>query len=92
MSLAHEYMLLIAVATPVVALAGMNLWLYLAGERDTLLLPVMRAFPAIPMAAEAAIAAPAVEAAPAPAMQPAAEPARAKASPYRLEESTLLAA
>jgi hypothetical protein len=92
MSLAHEYMLLIAVATPVVALAGMNLWLYLAGERDTLLLPVVRAFPAIPMAAEAAIAAPAVEAVRAPAIEPVAEPARAKSLPSRIEESALLAA
>ena len=92
MSLAHEYMLLIAVATPVLALAAMNLWLYLAGERDTLLLPVVRAFPAMPMAAEAAIAAPVVEAPRAPAIEPVAEPARAKSLPSRIEESALLAA
>ena len=43
----NEYALLFAVATPVVVIAAMNLALYFAGERETLLVPGVRAFPVI---------------------------------------------
>jgi hypothetical protein len=41
----QEYALLIAVATPALVLLGINLALYMNGERDTLLLPWTRPFP-----------------------------------------------
>ena len=43
----NEYALLFAVATPVVVIAAMNLALYFGGERETLLVPGLRAFPMI---------------------------------------------
>jgi hypothetical protein len=46
MDFANAYGLLVAVSTPVSVLTGMNLWLYLRGERGTLLLPGFGAWPA----------------------------------------------
>ena len=43
----HEIALLVAVAAPVAAIAGLNLWLFVFGERGTLLLPHLGRFPAI---------------------------------------------
>ena len=39
MDLFHQHALLIAVAIPVVAIVGLNLFLWWGGERGTLLLP-----------------------------------------------------
>jgi hypothetical protein len=41
MDFIHAYALLVAVSTPVSILVGMNGWLYMEGERGTLLLPAM---------------------------------------------------
>lgn len=87
MSLIHEYMLLIAVATPLFALSGMNVFLYMAGERNTLLLPVMRAYPTMD-AAPAEAAAPELAAAPAAAIEAAPVPA----SKRTIEEALPMAA
>lgn len=38
----HEIALLVVVATPIVLIAGINLFLALTGERDTLLMPLPR--------------------------------------------------
>ena len=55
----HEFALLIAIATPFAALASMHAGLWAAGERDTLMLPLMGSYPA-------AIRLETVEVAPAP--------------------------
>jgi len=47
MNALHAYALLVAIAVPVSTLAGLNMWLYLQGERDTLLLPGVLGWPAI---------------------------------------------
>ena len=47
MDLFNEYALLIAVATPVVAIVGIQAYLFLNGERDTLLLPGVGDYPAV---------------------------------------------
>lgn len=61
MTIFQEYALLIAVAIPVLALAGLNVVLWIGGERGTLLMPAVgdhsRATPAIEPA-ESATAAP----------------------------------
>ena len=67
MELFNEYSLLIAVAVPVVVIAGINLVLALTGESGTLLLPSLRGYPAIEI--------PRVEAAPEAAAPAAAEEA-----------------
>jgi hypothetical protein len=58
----HEFALLIAVTTPLAVLVCKQAGLWAAGERDTLLLPVMRAYPRVEivdtMAAEIAVSAP----------------------------------
>ena len=46
-----EFALLVAVAIPVLAIVGINVYLFLAGEDDTLLLPGVRSYPAIGMPA-----------------------------------------
>ena len=43
----HDFALLIAVASPVAVLVSKHFGLWAAGERDTLLLPVMRAYPRV---------------------------------------------
>ena len=50
MSFFQEYSLLIAVATPVVALLAMNVGLWFSGERDTLVMPGFMSFPSIDVA------------------------------------------
>ena len=47
MSMIQEYALLIAVAIPVLAVVGLNAFLWLGGERGTLLLPSLAAFPSM---------------------------------------------
>ena len=49
----HELALLATILAPVAVLTAMHLWLFLGGERDTLLLPAMRAYPSIPVSAQA---------------------------------------
>jgi len=39
----HDLFLLVAIAVPVLAVAGINLFLYLGGERGTLLMPSVSA-------------------------------------------------
>ena len=39
----HDLFLLVAIAVPVLAVAGINLFLYLGGERGTLLIPSVSA-------------------------------------------------
>jgi hypothetical protein len=46
MSFVQELSLLVAIATPIATIATINLSLYLAGERATLLVPIREAFPA----------------------------------------------
>ena len=41
----HDFALLIAVASPIAVLVSKQVGLWAAGERDTLLLPVMREYP-----------------------------------------------
>ena len=45
MNFANEYALLFAVALPVAVIAGMQVALYLSGERTTLLVPGMAGYP-----------------------------------------------
>ena len=42
----HEFALLIAVATPLAVLCSIHAGLWAAGERDTLVLPLVAAYPA----------------------------------------------
>lgn len=72
MDFLHAYALLVAVSAPVSVLFGMNVWLYLEGERGTLLLPGLGGWPAVSRPAPAAME-PAQMAAPA-----------ANDEPYRL--------
>jgi len=48
----QEYGLLVAVATPVVVVVVMQALLFISGERGTLLLPSLKAFESIALAAE----------------------------------------
>jgi hypothetical protein len=68
-ALFHEYALLIAVALPVVVVAALNVWLALRGERDTLLLPVPRAYPTVASAEDVGAAPAIVPLAPAAAVR-----------------------
>ena len=43
----HEFALLFAVALPVVVLVGINAYLWLNGETETLLFPSLKAYPSI---------------------------------------------
>jgi hypothetical protein len=45
MKFIQEYSLLIAVATPAMVIVGIQIWLFVTGERGTLLLPSLRPFP-----------------------------------------------
>lgn len=59
----HEFALLIAVSTPIVTLCFIHAGLWAAGERETLMLPVVRGYSAVtvetaPKAAPAPIRAP----------------------------------
>jgi hypothetical protein len=47
MNFFNEYALLIAVALPVVVLVGIQLFLFISGERDTLLFPGLNRYPSI---------------------------------------------
>lgn len=59
MNLFHEYALLFAVAIPFVAIVGLNAFLWLGGERGTLLAPSARPFP-VEEPVEAPVQSPAV--------------------------------
>ena len=48
----QEYGLLVAVAVPVVVIVGMQVVLFIAGERGTLLLPSLKPFESIALADE----------------------------------------
>ena len=50
MNFIQEYALLIAVATPVSVIVGIQVWLFMTGERGTLLLPSLRRFPSVDIA------------------------------------------
>ena len=50
----HEYALLAAVAIPVLALVGLNVYLWWEGERGTLLMPSSGVLPAVLEARETA--------------------------------------
>ena len=47
MNLVNEYALLVAVSLPVAVVVAMQVYLYLEGERDTLLLPGLGGFPKV---------------------------------------------
>jgi len=49
MSYFQEYALLVAVAIPILAIVGLNIYLWWEGERGTLLLPSSQGFPAVEM-------------------------------------------
>ncbi len=57
MNFFNEYALLVAVAVPVLAIAGLNLFLWIGGERGTLMLPTTQGRLSAWQAAEAAPAA-----------------------------------
>jgi len=52
MSFLHEYALLAAVLFPVGVLVAMQAYLYMNGERGTLLMPMLAGFPKIELEAE----------------------------------------
>lgn len=55
----NEYALLFAVAAPVVAIAGLQVFLFFGGERDTLLVPGLVRYPSVAYGkGEEAVAAP----------------------------------
>ena len=58
MNLIQEFAQLAAVASPIVAIAAINLSLYLAGERGTLLLPDRAAFPSLALETVSMVEAP----------------------------------
>jgi hypothetical protein len=43
----NDYALLFAVSLPVVAIVGLQVYLFIAGESGTLLLPSLKAYPSI---------------------------------------------
>jgi hypothetical protein len=47
MNFVNEYALLFAVALPVVAIVGIQVYLFVSGERDTLLIPGMNRYPSV---------------------------------------------
>ena len=47
MNFVNEYALLFAVALPVVVIVGIQVYLFLNGERDTLLVPGVSRYPSI---------------------------------------------
>ena len=47
MNFVNEYALLFAVALPVVAIVGIQVYLFACGERGTLLVPGLNAYPSI---------------------------------------------
>ena len=59
----HEYALLFAIAVPLLAIIGLNLFLHIGGERGAGLLPSSRPFPVEDM--DATVPAPALPALPA---------------------------
>ena len=65
MNAIHEYALLFAIAVPLVAVIGLNLFLYIGGERGAGLLPSSRPFPVEDL--DATVPAPALPVAPATA-------------------------
>ena len=56
MNFFNEYGLLVAVSLPIVAIVGIQLFLYVSGERGTLLVPGLGGFPSIDLAKVEAVA------------------------------------
>ena len=56
MNFVNEYALLFAVALPVVAIVGIQVYLFVCGERDTLLVPGVSRYPSIEYNRETAAA------------------------------------
>jgi hypothetical protein len=67
MNVIHEYALLFAIAVPLLAVIGLNLALYLGGERGAGLFPSSRPFPVEEIDMDATVRAPAPHVAPATA-------------------------
>ena len=67
MNVLHEYALLFAVAVPLLAVLGLNLFLYAGGERGAGLFPSSRPFPVEDIDMDATVRAPALHVAPAAA-------------------------
>jgi hypothetical protein len=76
MEFINEYGLLIAIATPVGAVALVNVLLALSGEHGTLLLPSLRPYPSVTSQSAIVVAEPEANEPPAPAA--AAQPAAAR--------------
>ena len=47
MNFVNEYALLFAVALPVVAIVGIQVYLFVSGERGTLLIPGLNSYPSV---------------------------------------------
>ena len=56
MNFFNEYGLLVAVSIPVIAIVGIQVFLYVSGERGTLLVPGLGGFPSIDLARTEAVA------------------------------------
>jgi hypothetical protein len=54
MNFVNEYALLVAVALPVVAIVGIQVYLFACGERGTLLVPGLNRYPSIEYGKQAA--------------------------------------
>lgn len=50
MNFFNEYALLVAVALPVVVIVGIQVFLFVSGERGTLLLPGLHSYPSVELA------------------------------------------
>ena len=59
MNFVNEYALLVAVALPVVAIVGIQVYLFACGERGTLLVPGLNTYPSIEYGKQATQVAPA---------------------------------
>ena len=56
MNFFNEYGLLVAVSIPVIAIVGIQVFLFASGERGTLLVPGLGGFPSIDLARAEAVA------------------------------------
>ena len=54
----NDYALLFAVSLPVVAIVGLQMYLFVSGERGTLLLPSLKPYPSIDLQKIGSVAAP----------------------------------
>jgi hypothetical protein len=58
MNFMNEYGLLVAVALPVLAIVGIQVFLFIGGERDTLLIPGLDRYPSIELGKSSATVTP----------------------------------